>query len=430
MSPRADRAAKGSPIGRLTRATERLDDHRTLLGLLVLATVAFLAYVAYVSTTGPPFQSAYEVSVRVPADAPSLREGQAVRVGGKLAGLISGVEEDTEGEGRIVTANITKPEFRDLPADTSAYVRVHSLVYETYLELRPGLSDEKLVNGETVAEPATSGVDLLEVVQLFDEQTRHWLREGAVNVGQGLAGRGAGLNAALAELPALSADLNAQLGAATARDGELGRLVAGAGGTAAGLRGRRPDDVAAFITGTDTVAGAIAFREYAVRSTLRRLPGFQDQLVDTADTAEPALSELAALAPELDPAVRALNARLPDLNRLLASGDALSEDFPALAGATDPVLDEGRPVLNGLYPTMTALDPIAADLDRFLAGVEPYEAEIAQAGRRFADSTSHDNPNGLAPGAPAARFLPVLTEHPCNNPIPKPGEAQKDECDE
>jgi hypothetical protein len=94
------------------------------------------------------------------------------------------------------------------------------------------------------------------------------------------------------------------------------------------------------------------------------------------------------------------------------------------------VLDEGRPVLSGLYPTMTALDPIDTALDEFLAGVEPYEAEIARAGRRFADSTSHDNPNGLAAGAPAARFLPVLTEHPCNNPLPEPGEAEEDECHE
>src|SRR5687767_13920887 len=149
---------------RAARLTDNLDDHKTLLGLIVLAVGAFLAYVAFFSTTGPPFQPKYQIQVSVPGDAPVVRVGQAVRIGGKLAGLISAVEPDREDGGTDVTANITKTEFRPLPEDTTANVRVHSIVYETYLELDPGTSEAQLSNGDAIDTPATSGVDLLEVV--------------------------------------------------------------------------------------------------------------------------------------------------------------------------------------------------------------------------------------------------------------------------
>ena len=79
--------------------------------------------------------------------------------------------------------NLSKTAFRPLPADTTAFVRVHSIVYETYLGLQPGTSNEKLKSGDTLAATAESGTDLLEVVQLFDKQAREDLSETLVNVG-------------------------------------------------------------------------------------------------------------------------------------------------------------------------------------------------------------------------------------------------------
>ncbi len=52
--------------------------------------------------------------------------------------------------------------------------------------------------------------------------------------------------------------------------------------------------------------------------------------------------------------------------------------------------------------------------------------EISEAGRRFIDATDDPVDLGLAPGAPTWRVLPVLTPRPCQNPFPKPGQAEKD----
>lgn len=415
---------------RAARATANLDRHKTPLGLLVIAIGAFLAYVAFISTTGPPFQPKYELEVTVPDGAPVLRKGQAVRIGGKLAGLISEVSPDRETGGSAVTANITKTEFRPLPADTEAYVRVHSIVYETYLELRPGDSERELANGDAIATSATSGVDLLEVVELFDEQTRESLRDTLVNVGFGVAGRGDEANEALAGIAPLSRNLQSQLDAATREPGALGRLVGGAAGTARGLRGTSSDDVAGLIESGDATLGTVAGRAAGLQQAIELLPGFEDQLIRTAPLAEPLLNDVADLAPELRPAVEALSDQLPDLNHLLELGDILSSEVNLIADVADPVLAAARPVVVGLFPTMTALGPLNADLAQLKAFVEPYEAEFPNAGKWFSDATSHDYEEGLRPGAPAGRVAPVLTPYPCTNPIPDPGEALEDRCGE
>lgn len=422
-SPRGTRLSAG-----VARLTSRLDKHRTLLGLTVLAVGGFLAYVAFISTTGPPFQSKYELKVNLPADAPVVREGQAVRVGGKLAGLVSEVEPDREEGGTTVTANITKTEFRPLPEDTEAYVRVHSIVYETYLELLPGSSDADLASGDPIGSPAASGTDLLEVVQLFDVEARESLRETTVNAGFGVAGRGDEVNAALEDIDGLSRRLGSQLEAVTRDEGALADAIEGAANTADGLRGRRPDDVEGLIDSGSATLETLAGREAELRRTLRLLRPFEDQFLETAPAAEPLLDDAAALATELEPTVETVSDRLPALVELLKLGDTLRAEVERLVEVVDPALAAARPVIYGLYPTITSLGPLNEDLDLLKATVDPYKPEIAESGLRLSDATSHLYDKGLASGAPAGRVVPVLTPHSCRNPIPDPGEAEGDEC--
>ena len=278
---------------RVSGAASKLDDHKLLLGLLVAVVGAFLAYVAFVSTTGPPFQSKYQIEVQVPADAPPLRIGQAVRISGKLAGLISDVEPDRENHGTIVTANITKPEFRPIGTDATARVTVHSIVYHTYLELFPGDTSDPMENGGTIVQAnVSSGVDLLEVVQLFDEEARDSLQKTTVNVGYGVAGRGQGLNQAFATSEPTATNLNAQLSAVNSDPGAVGRGIAGAAAVSEGLEGNSPDDVSALLDAGATTGVAIADRRTELAETIQLLPPFEDQFLETAPAAEALFGDL------------------------------------------------------------------------------------------------------------------------------------------
>lgn len=408
----------------------RLDRHKLPLGLVVAAVGAFLGYIAFVSTTGPPFQSRYEVVVEVPGDAPSLRAGQAVRISGKLAGLISSVEPDRENGGTLVTANITKPDFRPVGEDAAANVRVHSIVYATYLEIFPGDAEGRpMETGGTIEQDrVTSGVDLLEVVQLFDQEARESLQATVVNTGYGVADRGDELNAAFADLEPAAANLADQLEAATSEPGAIGDAIAGAAATTEGLRGTREDDVEGLIVSGSEAVGAVASRAEALREALRLLPPFEDEFLATAPIAEPLLDDLGATAQELEPAVEGLNDALPMINRLLALGDRFRSESALIADVVNPVLDTTRPVLRNIFPILTGIEPLLDDVGVVVDNVSPYDKDIALSGQRLAEATSRAFPQGLASGAPMGRVVPVLTPHTCRNPYPGPGEALDDSC--
>ncbi len=432
---------------RVTRAASKLNDHTILLGLLVGAAAAFLAYIAFASTTGPPFQSAYRIDVEVPPDrpseylgeeqgsAPSLRVGQAVRISGQLAGLISAVEPNRDTGGSTVTANITKPGFRPIGKDATAYVRVHSIVYQTYLEIEPGDRSDPMENGDTISrEHVSSGVDLLEVVSLFDKSARESLQGTVVNIGQGLAGRGQSLNTAFKDIEPLSVDLRKQLAAATRDEGALGDLVSGAADTTDALRGFRPDDVAGMITSGGATLDAIASRRDQLGLAIDLLPPFQEEFLETAPVAIPTLRELADTAVELEPAVHNLNRALPPLNELLGLGDELRTETILTGQLVNPILRTTIPVVRSIFPILAALDHpegiggLVEDAQTVVDKVSPFTGDIIVAGERLAEVTSQPFPQGtgVGAGAPSGRVIPIVSCHANRNPYPGPGAAESD----
>jgi phospholipid/cholesterol/gamma-HCH transport system substrate-binding protein len=435
--------------GWVSRGSEKVDNFKTPLGLAVLALGAFLAYTAFQATTGPPFLPKYRITVKVPSDAPPLRKGEAVRVGGSLAGLINDVAPDPAHGLTLVKVNISKTGFRPLPVDSTAFVRVHSIVYMTYLGIQPGTSDKKLDDGDTLPAVAKSGTDLLEVVELFDRKARQDLSKTLINVGFGAAGRGTELNGALRDLPETSSNLAAQLRALTRTPGALSGLIAGSARTASGLRGERPDDVASLISSADGAFGALARKSAQLSRAIELLPPFEQEVGATAPVANPALAEIARAGSRLTPVVSALNANLPSLGQLVRLGPQLREGFAGLLGGgasgsaggggggsvgtgsgttgiANQVLIAARPVVAGLFPVQTALGPLNAALQQLLAATTPYRAEIIQAGQWLQSASSSRVNLGSNPGAPVLRGVPVLTPHPCLNAEPAVGQAQKD----
>ncbi len=412
---------------RVSRLTSKLDDYKLPLGVLVLLVGGFLLLLGFQSTTGPPFQSRYEVKVLVPADAPPMRRGQEVRIAGRLAGLVSSVEPDNENGGAIVTANITKPEFRPIGKDASVFVRVHSIVYRTILEITPGNTDDPLGSGGTISD-VESGVDLLEVVDLFDKKTRRSVRDTVVNLGFGVAGRGDALNASLHDLLPVSKNLNKQVAAILKEKGALGRVIAGAAKTTDALQGVRDDDVAGLIGSGGAVLGAVAERKDDLARTVQLLRPFEDEFLRTAPLADPVLDSLADTAVELEPAVRGLNAALPDIDRLLTLGPVLENETARIAAVTRPVLRTTRPLVRDIYPTVAALRPLLPKVKRIVNTLDPYSRDISLAGQGLASATSvpYNFGHGTGVGAPAGRVIPVLTCHNNRRPFPRPGQPLTD----
>ncbi len=406
----------------MRRGGQRLQDHTIAAGFVVAAVGVVMAWVAWTSVNGVPLQERYKLHAIVPADAAIVKVGDAVRASGRLAGIITKVEP-YKGN-RRVTMQI-RPAFAPVGRDARTRVTVKSIIYLTYLEIFPGNVKDPLPDGGTIpVSRASSGVDLLEVVQLFDAQARQTLRTSISNVGLGLAGRGRELNQALSDLGPATANGTRQLQALTSEPGAIARSIDGVARVTRGLAGERPDDAGAGTRSASRFFGALAARRAELGRSIELLRPFEDSLLETAPLADPLLDRAASLSRTLGPAFEELAAALPDLNRGLERGDALRRDTHRITGLLRPVLKKAAPILVALRDTVASADPLIVALDSIVATITPYADDITLTGRNLVSITQKRYAEGrTAPGNPALRFTPIFTRAACREPYPKPNTA-------
>jgi ABC-type transporter Mla subunit MlaD len=405
----------------VTGVTRRLETRTTLLGLVVAFIAAGLGYVAWISVNGVPFQDRYKLQAEVPSDSPILKEGDAVRIAGRLAGLITEVEP---AEGDVLVTMELEPPFAPVGQDARTNVRVKSLVYLTYLEIFPGDVSNPMPEGGTISvERSGSGVDLLEVVELFDTEAREALSNAVYSAGLGVAGRGTELNVALEDLPHATREGASQLQALTSTPGAIRRSLRGAGRATSGLRGERPDDVAGTIASGSAVLGAIANQAGPLGETIELLRPVEDELIATAPSARRLLDLTATLARTLEPAVAELERALPDVIEILSLGDFIRAQVARATSSINPFLVAARPVIRALRPTVASIDPLRALLKQITDRFAPYAEDVRLASEGLISATTTRYPGGQAPDAAALRFAPIFTCHRPREAFPDPGEA-------
>jgi phospholipid/cholesterol/gamma-HCH transport system substrate-binding protein len=414
----------GRVQGAIYATTKRLEGHTMALGLVVTAIGLFFAWVAYSSISGVPFQDRYEIKVLVPSDTPILQEGDAVRIAGRLAGLITDVQPGEEPGSTEVSADI-RPAYAPIGKDAEAKVRVKSLVYLTYLEISPGDLDDPLPEGGTLPlAEGGSNVDLLEVVELFDRESRQALSKSIYNAGVGLADRGGELNAALRDVRTIAKDGTAQLEAIASDPGAIASSIRGSARIASGSTGERPDDVAGLLGSASTTLGTIANRRAELAQTIEEVRPFEDEFLRTAPLLDPVLDDAIGLSRELDPVLKGLLGTLPGLNRVLARGGEIRAETDRLTGLLRPVLRAATPVLAALQPTVASIDQVVQPLELLVSTVEPYGADIRASSEQVLSATSKTYPTNDPAGKqnPALRFAPIFGCHANRNPSPEPGE--------
>jgi ABC-type transporter Mla subunit MlaD len=424
------------PPGRLQRtlygATKRLEGHTIALGLVATAVGLFMAYLAWASISGVPFQDRYEIKALVPSDSPILQKGDAVRIAGRLAGLVTDVEPGAEAGSTEISMDI-RPQYAPIGRDAEVTVRVKSLIYLSYLELKPGDIDEPLPEGDTLPlAQGGSNTDLLEVVELFDKESRDALSRSIYDAGVGLADRGGDLNVALDDLAAVTTNGSEQLQAITQEPGAIARGVRGAAAVAGGLKGSRPDDVDGLLGSGATAVGTIANRREELGQAIEELRPLEDELLRTAPLLDPVLDDATVLSRELDPVVAELAATLPELNATLARGDAVREQTARLTAAFRPVLRDATPVIGGLQPTVASVAAMVPSLNELIGTVEPFAEDITISSEQVLSASSKLYPTTSPPGEEnvALRFAPIFACHVARNPDPEPGQpvAEAESC--
>ena len=137
------------------------------VGIFLLLALAVVLVLAMASTNGKfAFgQSAgYTLKARFTAIG-QLRDNAPVRIGGVTVGRVDSIKLDPQRFDAVVSLKM-QPEFKDLPADTTAGIFTSGLLGEAYIGLQPGGDPDVLKAGDEIV-MTQSAVDLLQLASKY-----------------------------------------------------------------------------------------------------------------------------------------------------------------------------------------------------------------------------------------------------------------------
>lgn len=348
----------------------------TIIATAGIAIVLFVGmiWLAVVAPKGVPGRgyTYVDAEFREAANVPTSTE---VRIAGKSAGQVV----DARLENGIAKLRLQlRPGNVALHEDATARIGLKGLLGGKYVGIDPGGRGAELEDGATLPASRTStAVDLVDIVQTFDESSRKALQHTLRGLGQGIAGRGEDVNDLLRTATPMARDLRRVSEAVLARDGAAARLLPALESTAAAFDPVRAQLAAGFRPGA-AVFEVFAGRRANVQDTLEIAPSTLVGLRGGVDAATPLLNEVAGLARV------ATRFSRPAPVALRQTAKLLEEARPALR-ETSPLL---RRLERAVPPTLLLLrrvDPVARPVTRALTTSLPPLVEL---GRRPCDLQS------------------------------------------
>jgi phospholipid/cholesterol/gamma-HCH transport system substrate-binding protein len=327
-------------------------------------------------------------------------KGEQVRVAGANVGEIESVGVTLPGEidsyehgheravsGKaVIVMKITDPGFEDFRSDASCLIRPQSLIGEKFVDCRPTLprapgSPEApplkqiqsgkpgagqyllpLENNSTSVDP-----DLINDINKLPYAQRFRLIFN--ELGAGLAGRGADIEAAVRRANPALRDVDRLIGILNSQRDQLTRLAANSE-QILGPLSRERAHFAGFFTNSGAAAQASAERGADLEASLRKLPAFLREFRTTmhslqgfSEAATPTFADLGKAAPASTEATRLLTPFSAASTVALKSFGAAGEEAGPTLAAADPVVRKARDLVrSGAEPT--------TDLAEFLASTK------------------------------------------------------------
>jgi len=293
--------------------------------------------------------SHYRVSAIV-QDASQLVRGNLVEVGGVRIGTIKTITLNNQGQAEL-QLDITDGSFSPLHQGTTGQVRVASLssVASRYLQLQvgPGTAPKIPANGTIPVQDTQPAVDLDQLLNTLDAQTRSALQDIIHGSATTLRGQTHNLNAGLSELnPALS-ETAKTVNELNSDSTSFERFIVQTASVVNAVAARNTNFDHAFVQAaalTSTLAG----RTQAISRILAEAPPALAQ----ADTT---LAALRTTLKQLDPAARLLLPVAPRLNTFISNLRPVARRAVPVLAATDSLLPE----LGAALQTLPSLDAAA-----------------------------------------------------------------------
>jgi virulence factor Mce-like protein len=416
-----------------------------LIGAVTTLIVLVAVFLSYNANNGLPFVPTYNIKVELPEGA-GLQPSNQVRIAGSRVGVVSSLSiHQNPRTGRVNAIADLKLEKKveRLPADTKAIVQSVSAIGLKYLELEKGSSSRTIKAEQTIPVSQTKEpVNIDELFNMFDKPTRTAIKQNTNNFGDGLAGRGLGLNNTIHELkPLVTAAVPVLRNLAAPSTGLRELFVAldrAASQTApvaeANAAGWRDIDTffKAFASVTPSLEAATergpASLQQGTHSLAYEAP-FIEKATEFMHLLRPSAADLRTVAPPLGhafaegavnlKAATALNTELAESSEALKS---FAENPVSELGLEDftQTLEVGNPLLAGIAPEQSVCNYLTLAF-RNVANLESENigvGTLARAGLVLAPNGP--NNEGYPASAPANGPSPEL-EAISHKPLPDTG---------
>jgi ABC-type transporter Mla subunit MlaD len=304
--------------------------------------------------------------------------GEIESVGVTLPGEVASSEDGelTEAPGKaVIVMKITDPAFQDFRSDASCLIRPQSLIGEKFVDCTPTLPRapgsqlppelQKVPAGEPGAgqyllplENNSTSVDpdlINDINKLpYAQRFRLILNE----LGAGLAGRGADIEAAVKRANPVLRDVDRLIGILDRQRNQLTKLAADSEQILEPLARERAH-VAGFFANAGAAAEASSERGADLEASLQKFPAFLREFRSTmrslqgfSEAATPTFAELGRAAPSLTEATRDLAPFSAASTVALRSLGATGEEAGPILVEADPIVKKTRDLAeSGASPT-------------------------------------------------------------------------------
>ena len=223
-----------------------------LAGVLIAVIVGVMATINL--QYGAPWADTKTLTAQV-TDADSMSVGSDVRIGGRLVGQVTGIK--AAGDHTDITFHVDGVNW-PLPADTTANVRLATLLGQKYIQLNLGHSAQTLADHGVIGLQSTKPVvDFDQILNTFDQPTRNALTSLIRTVAGGVQNQEGTLQQLFPDLSYLSVHSTTPTHELVARDVQLNNIIVNLGITAEQLNASR-DDLAAVITSFNSINAALS----------------------------------------------------------------------------------------------------------------------------------------------------------------------------
>jgi phospholipid/cholesterol/gamma-HCH transport system substrate-binding protein len=349
-----------------------------ILVMVVFALSCFgLLLFLWLSFGGPiPLKpKGYQVKVGFP-EATTLAKEADVRIAGVPVGKVRMVEPQDGGNRTLATVELER-RFAPLRSDAKAVLRQKTLLGETYVELTSGSSKKTIPEGGRLPDGQVADtVQLDEIFDALDPQTRAAFRGWQQELAVGIKDRGRDFNDALGTLPGFARDGADVLEVLDSQEAALQRLIKNTG-VVFGALTENEAQLENLITSSKRTFDATASKNDELAETIRIFPTFLDESKLTVERVQRFSRDTDPLISDLRPVARDLRPTLRDTRQLAPDLEQFFEDLDPVITASKTGLPAARQVLEGAEPLLAELGPFLEQLNPVLQFFETSQWQVA-----------------------------------------------------